>query len=89
MDEEQIKLLRRFAQPGSPCAIFTPRPNQMMLAVLKRLASDGLIRSLAGPLAVQGDNLWFECVVLTDESGRIAAGLEPIRPAKPVRTLFD
>lgn len=83
MTDIDLHILRQFEQCGSPCAMFSPRPATLILKLLKRFVTDGLLRSIAGPTATSGDNLWFECLVLTDEAGREACGLKPIKVAKP------
>lgn len=93
MIDDQLELLRHFEQHGSPCAIFTPRPDEAILVVLREAVALGWLKSIAGPTATSGNNLWLECLVLTEQAGRIACGLEPVKtwtkPVDPQRSLFD
>ena len=92
MTSELAKFLRNFEHPGSPCAIFTPKPDEAILIKLREYVSERLLKSVAGPTSTSGDNLWFECLILTDHDGRIAAGFEPVKtwtkPIDPQRSLF-
>ena len=89
------KLLLDFITPAAPCVVFTPRPDESILVRLREAVTAGLLRSIAGPTATSGNNLWLECLVLTDVAGREACGLEPLGvavpfvPPKKERSLFD
>lgn len=86
-------LLLNFITPGAPCALFSPRPDEAVLVQLREAVTLGLLRSIAGPTSTSGNNLWLECLVLTDVAGRVACGLEPLgvlqtKVASPQRSLF-
>lgn len=82
--------LSDFITPGAACALSTtPKPVESDISTLRDWYERGLICSIAGPTSTSGNNLWFECLVLTD-AGRVECGLEPIDKPKPkARTLFD
>ena len=88
--DEQRELLKSFENHGAPCAVFTARPVEQTLVVLRSAVSGGLLRSIAGPTAISGNNLWFECLTLTDD-GRRACGLwvATVAPREKQGGLFD
>ena len=91
---ERVKIMLNFITPAAPCVVFTPKPDESILVRLREAVTLGLLRSIAGPTATSGHNLWLECLVLTDVAGRVACGLEPLGMAAPKavdphRSLFD
>ena len=85
------ELLLEFDNPGSPCAVFQPRSDSVILGRIRESVALGLLRSVDGVIAATDPQLWLECLVLTHE-GRIACGLK-VAVAKvcerPQRSLFD
>ena len=66
------------------------RSDEQYAASVRAAVAAGLLHDpIDKTPALLGNNVWTALLVLTDEAGRVAAGLEPIRPAAKERMLFD
>ncbi len=77
--------LREFENGTSPVGIadWFPAMPERIAEQLRQAVKDGLLKSMFGPTATSGKHIWTEYLILTD-AGRIAAGLKPLEPPKPV-----
>ena len=80
--------LRDYITPTPPIAITRPADERYLAALRTALRAGHLARADGLVPCVLGTTAWHQLLILT-EAGRLAAGMEPIRPAVKARTLFD